>query len=47
MRWRVGYPNSDQRLVLVRIPEIHHQVYNVALRERRYTWKRYGLSMCN
>jgi putative transposase len=39
------YPNSDQRQALDRILEIHRQVYNAALKERRHAWKRCGVSI--
>jgi putative transposase len=39
------YPNSDQRQALDRILEIHRQVYNAALQERRHAWKRCGASI--
>ena len=39
------YPNSSQRLALERILEIHRQVYNAALEERRHAWKRCGVSI--
>jgi putative transposase len=39
------YPNSDQRQAFYRILEIHRQVYNAALKERRHAWKRCGVSI--
>lgn len=39
------YPNSSQRQALDRILEIHRQVYNAALKERRHAWKRCGVSI--
>jgi len=39
------YPNSSQRQVLGRILEIHRQVYNAALKERRHAWTRCGVSI--
>ena len=39
------YPNSSQRLALEHILEIHRQVYNAALEERRHAWKRCGVSI--
>lgn len=39
------YPNSNQRQALDRILEIHRQVYNAALKERRHAWKRCGISV--
>jgi putative transposase len=38
-------PNSDQRQALNRVLEIHRQVYNAALKERRHAWKRCGVSI--
>lgn len=40
------YPNRQQREALNRILEIHRQVYNAALQERREAWKRCGVSVC-
>ena len=39
------YPNNDQRQALDRILEIHRQVYNAALQERREAWQRCGVSI--
>jgi putative transposase len=39
------YPNTDQRQALDRILEIHRQVYNTALQERRHAWKRCRVSI--
>ena len=39
------YPNSSQRQALDRILEIHRQVYNAALKERRHAWKRCDVSI--
>jgi putative transposase len=39
------YPNSNQRQAFDRILEIHRQVYNAALKERRHAWKRCGVSI--
>jgi putative transposase len=39
------YPNSNQRQALDRILEIHRQVYNAALKERRHAWQRCGVSV--
>jgi putative transposase len=39
------YPNTEQRQTLNRILEIHRQVYNAALQERRDAWQRCGISI--
>ncbi len=39
------YPNQQQRQALNRILEIHRQVYNAALQERREAWRRCGVSI--
>ena len=39
------YPNSAQRQALDRLLEIHRQMYNAALQERRDAWKQRGVSV--
>ena len=39
------YPNTQQRQALHRILEIHRQLYNAALQERREAWKRCRVSI--
>jgi len=39
------YPNTQQRQALNRILEIHRQLYNAALQERREAWKRCRVSI--
>ncbi len=40
------YPNTQQRRALDPILEIHRQLYNAALQERREAWKRCRVSIC-
>ena len=39
------YPNTQQRQALNRILELHRQLYNAALQERREAWKRCRVSI--
>jgi hypothetical protein len=39
------YPNQQQRQALALILEIHRQVYNAAIKERRDAWKRSSFSI--
>jgi putative transposase len=39
------YPNNEQRQALGRILEIHRQLYNAALQERREAWRRCKISI--
>ena len=43
-RYRL-YPNNQQRQNLSRILEVHRQIYNDALQERRKTWRKCGVSI--
>jgi putative transposase len=39
------YPNNQQRQNLRRILEVHRQIYNDALQERREAWRKCGVSI--
>ncbi|MHC4088697.1 MAG: RNA-guided endonuclease InsQ/TnpB family protein [Planctomycetota bacterium] len=39
------YPNNEQRQAMDRILEIHRQLYNAALQERRMAWQKCGVSI--
>ena len=39
------YPSAQQRQALTRVLEIHRQVYNAALQERRHAWRRCRVSV--